>query len=76
MKDDPMNCTKVLRGEQLPWARLTDEDVRLIRQLDEERKRHAEAAKELSRAKVAEKFGVHQRTIENVLRRTTWSHVE
>lgn len=39
MIDDPLNRTKVKRGEELPWSKLTEEDVRQIRELDDYKKR-------------------------------------
>lgn len=64
------------RGTELPQAKLTEDDVRLIRQV------HAEARAEIARlhkscsAKaLAEKFGVHHRTVEKILSRETWAHV-
>lgn len=54
-----------LRGEALPQARLTAADVLLIRE-----NRRGETARQL-----ADRFGVHYRTIENVRARKTWAHV-
>lgn len=63
------------RGEQLPHAKLTDADVRLLRECVVERERLRKQASELSNQKLAEKFDVHIRTIEKVLQRYTWFHV-
>ena len=64
------------RGEDLPQSKLTEDDVRLIRQA------HAEALAEIKRLQqhvsaraLAEKFGVHVRTIEKVLSYQSWRHV-
>ena len=66
----------IKRGEELPQSKLTEEDVRLIREL------HAwkmEQAKELERRAgikaLAEKFDVHVRTIEKALVFKSWRHV-
>lgn len=75
MIDDSMNRIKVKRGMDLPQSRLTDEDVRLIRALVEERERHREEAAKLTNAKLAEKFGVHVRTIDKVTAGENWGHV-
>lgn len=75
MIDDTHNRLKVKRGSQLPWAKLDEGDVALIRQLVEERERHRQAASELTNAKLAEKFGVHVRTIDRVTTGENWGHV-
>lgn len=76
MIDDPMNKLKVKRGSELPSAKLTEHDVILIRQLIEERRKLARKIKELSNKKIAEKFGVHLRTIDRVSNGETWRHVD
>jgi len=76
MIDDPLNRTKVKRGEDLPQSRLTDDDVRAIRQLISERSELLRQARELSNRKIAEKFGVHFRTIDRIATGETWGHVE
>jgi predicted DNA-binding protein (UPF0251 family) len=53
------------RGEQLPQARLTADDVRAIRASYGPR-----TAQEL-----ASHYRVHRRTIEKIVRWETWSHV-
>lgn len=63
------------RGKDLPWAKLSEDDIRLIRACVEERERLRAQAAELSNAKLAEKFGVHEATIEKVLSGVTWGHV-
>ena len=75
MKDDPMNCTKVKRGSELPWAKLTEEDVLLIRQLIAEREVMKARLREVTNAKIAEKFGVHQRTVDRVSSYENWRHL-
>ena len=63
------------KGTDLPWAKLTDDDVKLILSCVEERKRLRAQASELSAKSLAEKFGVHQRTIEKVISGESWGHV-
>ena len=70
-----MNLSMV--GNANATRRLTEEDVRLIRQV------HAAGRAEIKRihatctAKaLAEKFGVHHRTVEKVLAFETWRHVD
>jgi len=75
MKYDTQNRLKVKRGSQLPHAKLTEDDVALIWQLVEERDRHKAAAAALTNAKLAEKFGVHVRTIDRVTTGENWGHV-
>jgi len=76
MIDDPLNRTKVKRGEELPQSRLTDDDVRTIRELIDQRSELLRQARELSNRKIAEKFGVHFRTIDRIATGETWGHVE
>lgn len=65
----------IKRGEQLPHAKLTEEDVRLLRKCVVERERLRKQANELSNQRLAEKFDVHVRTIEKVLQGYSWFHV-
>lgn len=62
------------RGEKHYRAKLTDDDVRLIRRAEIERRRLREQAEQLSNRALAEKFGVSPRCIERVLG-DGWSHV-
>ena len=75
MIDDPLNCTKVKRGEQLPHAKLTNDDVRNIRALIDHREELKRQASLLSNKRLAEKYDVHQRTIEKLSSGFSWSHV-
>lgn len=75
MKDDVLNRVKVKRGIQLPHAKLSEDDVRLIRELMSEREYHKRQAAQLTNAKIAEKFGVHVRTIDRVTNGENWGHV-
>lgn len=53
------------RGNDLPHAKLTAQDVQAIRI-----NRHGETARQL-----AARYGVHVRTIDKVRNRHTWSHI-
>jgi ribosome-binding protein aMBF1 (putative translation factor) len=75
MKNDVLNRTKVKRGSELPWSKLTDDDVRLIRELVAERDYHRRQAAALTNEKIADKFGVHVRTIDRVTSGENWGHV-
>ena len=75
MIDDPLNRTKVKRGSELPWAKLNEDDVVLIRKLIVEREMLKAKARELTNAKIAEKFGVHVRTIDKISIGEIWGYV-
>jgi len=75
MKHDPLNRTKVKRGTELPQAKLTEHDVKMINALVSDRNAALEKAKALTNAKLAEKFGVHKRTIDRITTGENWSHV-
>jgi len=70
-----MSILHVKRGSELPWAKLTEEDVSLIRELVRERDALKAQLRELTNAKIAEKFGVHVRTIDRVTTYEGWRHV-
>lgn len=77
MIDDPLNRLKVKRGSQLPWAKLNEDDVRLILEMKDRHKRELERLMATSSNKaLAEKFGVHYRTIERITEGRGWTHVE
>ena len=76
MKDCPLNRTKVHRGSQLPQAKISEEDAALIRSLIREREMLKRQAAALTNAKIAEKFGVHTRTIDRISAGFGWTHVE
>ena len=63
------------RGEELPHAKLTDDDVRLIRQLGEHRRELLDEARKISDAALADKFGVSRATISEVIHYRKWRHV-
>lgn len=75
MKDDVLNRTKVKRGSQLPWAKLDEDDVALIREMVAEREQTKAWISQMTNAKIAEKFGVHVRTIDRVTSGENWGHV-
>jgi DNA invertase Pin-like site-specific DNA recombinase len=65
------------RGSELPQAKLTEEDIHLIREI------HAQGKKEIERIRstmsaqaLAEKFEVSRHTIHRVLRYDDWRHVK
>ena len=64
-----------IRGEDHHCAKLTDEDVRLIRQCVIERERLREQARQLSNESLSKKFEVSERTIERIVQNRGWIHV-
>lgn len=60
------------RGERHYKHKITREDVRLMRQLVDERARLLAEAKKLTDAKIAEKFDVHPNTVWKVTRYESW----
>lgn len=75
MVDDPLNRNKVLRGSQLTHSKLDENDVRNIRELIAYRENLKSEASALSNRKIAEKFGVHNRTIDRIASGENWGHV-
>ena len=62
------------RGLELPLAKLLPLDVAEIRSAARQRQSlRSYLASTLSNAALAAKFGVHERTIEKILSRETWS---
>ena len=55
--------------------KLTDEDVRLIRLCVAERERLRQEAMRLSNAALAEKFGIHENTVDAIANFRKWIHV-
>jgi len=65
------------RGTELPQAKLSESDVQLIRRLHKHKQEEIKRLNETLSAKaLAEKFGVHARTIEKVLTYRGWVHVQ
>lgn len=75
MIDSTDNRYKVKRGSELPQSKLTDDDVRLILAVVDEREALKRQLSELTNAKLAEKFEVHRRTIDRVTAYEGWTHV-
>ena len=75
MKDDPLNRTKVLRGTELPQAKLTEEKVIEIRQSIAKREWYRKIARTLTNENLAKTYGVHVRTIERISADESWTHV-
>jgi len=63
------------RGSELKQSKLDESDVRLILDLVEERECLKAKAKRLTNKKIAEKFGVHFRTIDRITQNIGWTHV-
>lgn len=67
----------VIRGESLPQSKLTEDDVRKIRELHDFKISEIKKLNDsLSAKALAEKFDVHCRTIEKILSYETWTHVK
>lgn len=64
------------RGSDHYAARLTEDDVRLIRAAGRERRRLLDDARRLSDAELAAKFECGVSTISRILSRQLWAHVE
>ena len=65
------------RGVELPQSKLTEENIQAIREAKDKRSDLLQHIKEhLSNAVLAEKFGVHIRTIEKVMDYGSWRHVK
>jgi hypothetical protein len=75
MIDDCMNRTKVKRGSALPQSKLTEGDVRNILALVEHRDSLKKQASELTNASIAEKYGVHIRTVDRITSGESWGHI-
>jgi hypothetical protein len=70
-----MRANNPQRGSARWNAKLTDDDVRLMRALVAERERLLTEARKLTDAKIAEKFHVHPHTVWKATKRDSWSHV-
>jgi len=75
LKDDPLNRTKVKRGSALPQSKLDEHDIKNIRQIVEDRERIKKELSFMSNAALAEKYGVHYRTIGRITAGESWGHV-
>jgi len=56
-------------------CKLTEDDVRLIRELTDERERLLTAASKVSDRALAEKFEVSKSTIHCIAKRYKWAHI-
>lgn len=66
---------KIMRGSGHYRAKLTEDDVRLILELKAERDRLIAEAKKITTKRLADKFGVHEKTVQRVFYRGGWGHV-
>jgi len=76
MIDDPLNRLSVTRGSQRYNAKLTEEDVTLIRQLIRDREHHREQLRRLTNRAIAEKFDVTHSCIDKISAGEAWIHVQ
>ena len=66
-----------LRGQELGQSKLCDLDVVAIRSAARQRESLRNHIREtLSNDALAKQFGVHVRSVEKILTRETWSHIE
>ena len=64
------------RGQDLPQAKLLDLEVIEIRSAKRQRDALLKHIKDnLSNAALCERYGIHQRTLEKILARETWTHL-
>ncbi len=75
MIDDVMNRLKVKRGEDLPHSKLTDDDVRWINSVCERREQLQAELKTMTNQAMADKLGLHRRTVDRVTAGENWGHV-
>ncbi|WIX32550.1 hypothetical protein QO259_17325 [Salinicola sp. JS01] len=75
MKDNPLNRLRVRRGSELPWAKLDERKVAEINAIVDRRNELRRELSELTNAKIAARYGVHQRTIDRVTTGENWGHV-
>lgn len=65
------------RGSELAHAKLTEDDIQTIRSAVRQREALRKHIREfISNEALARRFGVHLRTIEKVVQRDTWSHID
>lgn len=76
MIDSPLNRLSVKRGSALPHAKLSEDQVREIRIMNENKRRIVRDLEDRFGAKgLAKAYNVHTRTIERVLAGENWSHI-
>ena len=66
---------KAVRGQDHYKAKLTDEDVRALKQIAADRREMMGKLSAMSNRALAQKFDVSERCIERVIYGQTWSHV-
>ena len=76
MIDDPLNRLNVLRGSALPQSKLTEEKVREIWQIVARRNALKAELSGMTNQAIANRYGVHIRTIDRVTALESWGHVE
>jgi hypothetical protein len=76
LKDDPLNRLKMKRGSDLPQSKLDETKVKEIRLIVEVRERMREELKAMTNAAIAEKYGVHYRTVDRITAFENWNHVD
>jgi len=64
---DASRKDRTTRGERSASAKLTEADVREVR------RRHAEG--DVPHSKLASAFGVHERTVKDIIQRKRWAHL-
>lgn len=68
--------SRSIHGEAIQSAKLTESDVRMMRQIYREgREQIARILLTCSQKALAEKFGVDRITVQRALNYTTWKHV-
>ena len=75
MIDDCLNRIKVLRGEDLPQSKLTNDDVLYIREVVAKRNELRKRLSLMSNKHIAKQLGVHYRTIDRVTAFENWTHI-
>ncbi len=75
MIDNPLNRLACKRGSQLPWAKLDEAKVSEILALIERRDELKAELREMTNAAIAQRYGVHTKTIDKVVSGVSWGHV-
>lgn len=70
-----MKAINPQRGADRWNAKLTEDDVRLIRALVDERAMHLAEARKLTDAVIAEKFEIHPNTVRKIIDGAAWGHL-
>jgi len=63
------------RGSKVKGSKLTESDVLLILNLFKDREEMDRKRKQLTNKSIADKFGVHYRTIEKISQSKSWTHL-